>query len=303
MKKSTITIAAVTAALLASATAHAARACLVLSRHIPPYAEAAQGFRDGFGGEVAEFDMAGEISNGLSILPKLTSPECGVIGSVGSLATRFLKIRIVDKPIVYSMVLNPAGDGITGANITGVRLESSPAAALAGIKKIMPNAKKIGVIFNPTASSDYVAEAGKAAAAMGLAIVSAPAMTLSDALRSIAELANRSDILWMIPDAVSSSDSVFREMLRISLQKGIPIFALSQKHVADGALAALATDYSTNGLQAGRMAARAAGGNPPASMPSEYAQKQGWIINLRAAERYGIRLPDDIVKEAVEAIR
>ena len=107
----------------------------------------------------------------------------------------------------------------------------------------------------------------------------------------------------MIPDAITSSDAVFREMLRLSLQKGIPVFALAQKNVSDGALAALASDYLANGLQAGQIASRIAGGSIPSAVADEYARKVGWILNLKTAERLGIKIIKEIEQEAVEAYR
>jgi putative tryptophan/tyrosine transport system substrate-binding protein len=303
MKKTLSTLLLALLAWLAPAAASAATACLVLSRQIPPYAEAAKGFRAGFTGKVVEFDMGGDAVGGMAILPKIAEANCDVIAALGSPAIKFLKIRITDKPLVYAMVLNPAAEGVSGANITGVHLEPAPQTVLAGLKRIIPNAKRVGVLYSPAVSGSYIEAARKAAAGLGLSLTAAVAPTAGDAVRALDALASQADVLWMIPDAVTSSDSVFREMLRISLQKGVPIFALAQKNVSDGALAALATDYLTNGLQAGQIASRIAGGQAPSSIPDEYARKVGWFVNLKTAERLGIKILQDIEKEAVEAYR
>lgn len=290
-------------ALFAPSKAQAATACLVLSRKIPPYEEASKGFRAGFSGKVTDFDMQGGVEGGLAILPKIAAENCDVIGALGSPAAKFLKMRIMDKPLVFAMVLNPQAEGISGSNLTGVHLEPSPQASLAALKRILPNAKRIGVIYNQANSAAYIASAQKAAEGMGLELLASQAATSGEALRILPSVAEKSDVLWMVPDSSTSSDSVFREMLRLSIQRGLPIFALSQKHVSEGALATVATDYIANGMQAGQIAGRVAGGSNPAMIPSEYARKTGWFVNMKTAERMGISIPADIVKEAVEAYR
>ena len=303
MRRMMATALAFLVAALLLAAAAAATACLVLSRQIPPYAEAAKGFRAGFSGKVTEFDMGGSAEGGMAILPKIAEAHCDVVGAIGSPAVKFLKLRITDKPIVYAMVLNPAAEGISGANITGVHLEPAPQTVLAGLKRIIPNAKRVGVLYSPAISGDYIDAARKSASGLGLSLVAAAAPTSGEAVRGLETLAGQADVLWMIPDAITSSDAVFREMLRLSLQKGIPVFALAQKNVSDGALAALASDYLANGLQAGQIASRIAGGSIPSAVADEYARKVGWILNLKTAERLGIKIIKEIEQEAVEAYR
>lgn len=303
MRRIAVTTLALVALGFVPATSAAATACIVLSRQIPPYAEAAKGFRAGFGGKVTEFDMGGTPEGGLAILPKIAETNCDIVGALGSPAIKFLKLRVTDKPLVYAMVLNPAAEGISGANITGVHLEPAPQTVLAGLKRIAPNAKRVGVLYSPAVSSSYIDAARRAAGGLGLSLTAVAAPTSGEALRALEGLASQSDILWMIPDAVTSSDAVFREMLRLSLQKGIPIFALAQKNVSDGALAALASDYFSNGLQAGQIASRIAGGSIPSAIADEYAHKVGWYVNLKTAERLGIKILKEVEEDAVEAYR
>jgi len=290
-------------ALLAPSSALGATACLVMSRKIPPYEEASKGFRASFSGKVFDFDMKGSVDGGLSILPKMSEAGCDIIGALGSPAAKFLKIRVSDKPIVFAMVLNPAAEGIAGDNITGVHLEPSPQSILAGIKRILPNAKRVGVLYNSANSGRYIGDAQRAASGLGLELIARATKNTGEAIRLLSGIADKSDVILMVPDPQTSSDSVFREMLRLSIQQGVPIFALSQKHVSEGALATLATNYTSNGMQAGQIANRIAGGSNPGSISTEYANKAGWFVNLKAAERLGISVPDGIVREAVEAYR
>ena len=207
---------------------------------------------------------------------------------------------MAEKPIVYTMVLNPRAVVGVDQNITGVHLESSPRKSLETMRRLLPNISRVGVVYNPSLNEENMNEAHKIAKSMNVELVSISCKNIGEAIKAIPSLADRVDIMWMIPDAVTASSKVFEMMLATSLKRGVPLFALSRKHVSQGALAALSADYYENGRQAGRMASRIARGKSPSSIADEYSFKSRLVINLNTAKTLGLDLNQQIISEAAE---
>lgn len=278
-------------------------ACAVLSSDIKPYHEAMTGFKQAFRGEVEEMILGDDPDRAGEIADKISRSQCAVIVAMGSNALKFVKLRAAEKPIVFAMTLSPAATELAARNITGVFLDPSPKATLAAIKKVLPAANKVGVLYSRSASGDYLDDARRASAGLGITIVTAQAGTVGDAVRQIPTLMTQCDVMLMIPDSVTASQGAFEAMLSASLKGNVPIFALSQKHVSEGALAALASDYTENGKQAAEISHRVASGTAPSSIPYEAARKAGFVINMKAAKRMGITISPQVLTEAVEVYR
>jgi|GEM_PF-1691141 len=284
------------------ARATAQKACAVLSNDVKPYREAVQGFKQSFKGSVDEIVMPKDPSKASEILGRISGTGCDVVLTMGSSALKFLRLRLTDKPIVFAMTLSPSAAATKGLNITGVYLEPPPNLALSTIRRILPAARRVGVMHS-SSGSNYLDDARRYASGMGLELVSIPTPKISDAVRQSVNVATRCDVIWMIPDLVTSTKPVFKALLESSLRNNVPIFALAQKHVEGGALATLSTDYRANGTQAGVIANRIVAGTQARSITPEYSAKAGVILNEKTAKRLGISIPKMVVEEASQVYR
>ena len=69
------------------------------------------------------------------------------------------------------MVLNPSQIVPEAKNITGVQMMPSPAQQIDLIRKALPNATKIGVLYDPNHLTKFVRQAVDAARPLGLELV------------------------------------------------------------------------------------------------------------------------------------
>ncbi|MFH1829373.1 MAG: ABC transporter substrate binding protein [Pseudomonadota bacterium] len=289
--------------LLMPGLLYAQDACIVLSSDIKPYQEATKGFEKAFKGSTKEFILGTEESSPIEIMQAIKDQGCKVTVAMGSKALKFLKLRVADRPIVFAMTLSPSVKEALGRNITGVYLEPSPQDSLTAIHKLIPGASTIGILYSDSLSDDFLAKARSAANRMGLKLETMYVPSVADAVRAAPIICTKSDVLWMTPDPITSSRSSFEAMLTSSFQNKVPLFALSDKHVKGGAIAALSTDYMENGKQAGAMAQKVLQGTLPSAMPHEYARESGLIINLKTAEKLGFPISKSLLDEAVEVYR
>ena len=247
----------------------------------------------------------GDMPTASSIAQKFASEGLDLILGVATPTTQAVVKADTTTPIVFTAVTDPVGAGIvtdpeapTG-NVTGVSdmLPMQPHLDL--IKKIVPDVKTVGVLYNAGESnSQYlIKQEKKAAAAMGIKIVEATASNSSEVQAAAQSLVGRVDAISVLTDntVVSALESV----VKVCQQNDIPLIAGDTDSVKRGAVAAYAFDYKDLGVQAGYMAAQILSGTPISQIPVEYAKKLQLSVNPAAAKAMGVTLPADVTSQAV----
>jgi len=280
----------------------ASTACVVLSRDIKPYNESFKGFQKSYNGEIVEFNLHGSTKNAPEIIGKIRSSHCETLVSIGSLALKFLKLRTSKKPIIYLMSLNATPSKKDGRIITGVQLEASPHDTLKAISTLLPNIGKIGIIYTPGLTDWYIQDVVSSAKHMNLKIVAIEVNSIGETARSLPALFGSSDIVCMIPDAITSSKLSFEQMVSISFRMSVPIFGLSSKHVHRAALAALNTNYSEHGVAAGKIANRISQGHYSHTSKRQFVDQGDIVINFKTAKKLGLSFPKSTIKNAFKTI-
>ena len=156
-----------------------------------------------------------------------------------------------DIPIVYTAVSDPvvAGlakeDGSSVGNITGSSDVLPVEEQLKMIRQMMPDAKKIGILY-----------------------------TVVNALQTVLDKANGAKI---------------------------PVFGSEIEQVKSGCVASMGIDYYQLGIKTGKMAAKILKGEEKASdTPFITASKAELYVNTAAADKIGMTLDADYIKDAAE---
>jgi putative ABC transport system substrate-binding protein len=82
----------------------------------------------------------------------------------------------------------------------------------------------------------------------------------------------------------------------------MPVFGFLSGILDQGAMAVVARDYYDMGHDAGELAARVMRGEKPGAIPLKWATKSRLLLNRDAAKHCGVRLPEDVVKQAEKVI-
>ncbi|MFC5475253.1 ABC transporter substrate binding protein [Paraherbaspirillum soli] len=147
-----------------------------------------------------------------------------------------------DISVVVGGVLSvPEGDS---RNLTGISLTPDPALLFALLKKLLPGAKKVTVIYDPQHNEWLLKLAREAAKALGLELVVHEAHDLASAARlyeaAFAGADSRLDAVWLPQDATTvDEETILPLVLKESWNRGVPVFSSSFLHVKKGALFAL----------------------------------------------------------------
>jgi putative tryptophan/tyrosine transport system substrate-binding protein len=279
-----------TLAVLCPLPADAFNVIVVKSAELRPYQEALRGFRDACNCDVQELKLENGDEGG-TVLRK--SPDAVV--AIGT--TVFKKIRAIENlPVIYAMVMPSEADLSVRPNISGVSMDISPETYIASMRELFPNAKKIGLLYDPQHTAAFVAEAAKAVRAAGLELVDKQVRDPREIPGLLDGMRATIDVLWMVPDATVTAAEAVDYLLYFSFQNNVPIFSFSKKYVDMGAVAALDVDPYDMGTQAGEIVNRLKAGKTGAIRA--WARASHLTINSKVAAKMGLKIKDGIMKKA-----
>ena len=214
-----------------------------------------------------------------------------------------------DIPVVYSAVTDPVAAKLvktweaSGTNVTGVSDLSPLAKHLDLIRKVVPGAKRVGVIYSPgEANSVAIVDAlKKAVAPAGLTLVEAPAARTVDVASAAQSLAGKADVIYAPTD--NNVMSAFEGIVKVAQQARLPVVAADTDAVKRGAVAALGLNYYDLGRQTGKVVVRILQGETAGKIPSQVSSTFELHVNTIAAQKQGVVLADDLLKTAKVVVK
>ena len=120
---------------------------------------------------------------------------------------------------------------------------------------------------------------------------------LPEAMKS---LAKRIDVLWGIVDAVVLSPETAQAVLLFSFRNDIPFVGLSAAWAKAGAIYALDWDYEDVGKQCGELALKVLNGARAGGIAPVFPRKLTYALNLKTVRHMKVRIPDSLVRGAVQ---
>ncbi|MDH3973439.1 MAG: ABC transporter substrate-binding protein [Deltaproteobacteria bacterium] len=290
---------------IGSSPSHGAKAChiaVVLTDDSKPYNEALSGFYEGLkAGNIdcraSEYVLNGE--NRQEIIAALVSFKPDFVHTIGTTATRITRDKIKDRPIIFSMALNPVASGLvksmksSGNNLTGASLDVPHLVQFKRIKKKLPSIRRIGVLYSEVQTGVVVADAERAADALGIKLVKARIESPADVPRELNKLIGKIDILWSVADTQVFTRETLREILLVTLRNKIPLVGPGPSFVRSGALFAFNPDEKSVGRQAAIIAEKVLAGKKPSQIPVTAPEKVELMINEDIFDVLGVDIKPD----------
>ncbi len=212
-----------------------------------------------------------------------------------------------DIPVIYTAVSDPVGaglaneDGTPVGNITGTSDALAVDAQLEMIRKILPDAKKIGIIYTTSEANSVstIAQYKEAAGNYGFEIVDSGINTIADVDLAAADLVTKVDCITNLTD--NTVVSALQTVIAKATDAGIPVFGSEVEQVKAGCVASMGLEYYELGKQTGHMAAKVLKGEAKASeINYEVITEPSLYINTAAADKVNLVLDDDFVASAYE---
>ena len=170
-------------------------------------------------------------------------------------------------------------------------------------KKIQPNLKRLGIIYNPGEVNGVkiIKELEKVCASLDLVLVKQTVTRTGDVPQAAAKLAANVDAIFISNDNTALSG--FQSIIKAALDAKKPVYVSDTDEVEKGAVAALGPNQFEVGQQTGRMIVRALNGEDLGEIPVEFPKKTELYINLTAAKNVGLKIPQDLIFSATQVIQ
>lgn len=285
-----------------AAAAGEARIAVFVSYDAAPVEAVLAGFKEHLGrqGTAAVYEIYPlHEADDLAARPPAAVRQDGtrLILALGSLALETAGREAAGIPVVAAMVLREA-DIRRAGNATGVFLEFPLETRFAWLRRLLPEARRVGVVYNPQENRETIEAARKVAAGMGLELVAREVSAPPELPGALESLANGADVLWGISDSVIVTPQTARSLLLFSFRNRIPFIGLSAAWVKAGAFYALDRDYRDLGRQCAELALQVLAGAEAGSLPPLAPRRVSYSLNLKTAEQMKIKVPSALRRGA-----
>ncbi|MGC9459490.1 ABC transporter substrate-binding protein [Vibrio genomosp. F10] len=317
MKASKILATAIIAstALLSSASIMAKTAKVAVSQIVehPALDATRQGLLDGLKakgyeeGKNLEFDYKtaqGNPAIAVQIARQFIGENPDVLVGIATPTAQALVAATRNIPIVFTAVTDPVGAKLVktlekpGKNVTGLSDLSPINQHVELIKEILPEAKSIGVVYNPgEANAVALVELLKESAkAQGLEVIEATALKSADVQSATQAIAAKSDVLYAPTD--NTVASAIEGMILAANQAKTPVLGGATSYVEKGAIASLGFDYYQVGYQTADYVVAILEGSKPGDLDVKIAKGSDLVVNPAAAKKIGIAIPQSVLDRA-----
>ena len=284
------------------------KVALVESRHLKAYDAAKVGFVQemgmrGLDVEMVSYTLESKSSSPVDLSQFVSETGADMVLALGTDAARAARDANLHAPSVFSMVSEPGQSGLLnldgqGTPMTGVSLDVPIREQFGSLLEVVPAAKRIGVIYNPGESQFIVDEAESIANLMGLGLVTVAVYSEAEVANALSTLRPKIDALWLVSDRIVLTTQSLQYVFLFAFQTNLPLMGLSDHFVKMGALVAVGPDYEDIGRQSAELAAQVLAGRNAAEVPVASPRKVLLSLNLRTAEIIGLRIPENVVKQA-----
>ena len=241
----------------------------------------------------------------------LVQRQPAVIVAGGPPAVLAAKAATASIPVVFVTGADPIKFGFVnsfnkpGGNITGIWMVTTILAAkrLQLIHELLPKARSIGLLVNPTSpvAEPQIRDAQSAAGSLGLSVNVLKAVTEDDFEGVFAALIQQhADALLVSADPFLSSRR--EHLVALAARHAIPTLYEFRDFVEAGGLISYGTVFPEGYYKGGIYAGRVLRGVKLGDLPVEQMDKLELVINLKTAKTLGIDIPPNVLALADEVI-
>ncbi|HBM80078.1 MAG TPA: ABC transporter substrate-binding protein [Clostridiaceae bacterium] len=269
---------------------------------------ASKNFKDGENIEIDYQNAQGDAPTAQTIAQNFVSGKKDIILAIATPTAQAAYNATKDIPILITAVTDPVKSGLAkswdkpGTNVTGTSDAAPVQKQFELLKKLVPNSKKVGVLYNTseTNSELQVNDVKAISPKFGLEVVPVGITSTNDIPQALDSLLSKVDVLYIPTD-----NMIVSAMPIISarcIEEKMPIIGAEEGTVNKGALATEGIDYYKLGFQTGLVAVDVINGEKPSDIPITTLKDAQLIINEDTASKLGINIPDDL-KEGAKIVK
>jgi ABC-type uncharacterized transport system substrate-binding protein len=239
-------------------------------------------------------------------------PVAAIVASGGPNVMSAAKQASTTVPIVFISGEDPVRAGLVaslahpGGNLTGINFFNRELAGkqLEFLRELMPSAKRIAVLVNPTdarVTEGTLRDVEPAARAKGLQIQVVHASTSREIDAAFAAFAReRPDALFIAADPFFASRRL--QLSLLAMRHALPAVYSGREYAEVGGLITYGSDITDAYRRAGVYVGRILKGAKPDDMPVIQVDKLELIVNVQSARALGLTVPQSLLIAADDVI-
>ena len=266
---------------------------------------ASKGYKEGQNIVYDRQNAQADQSNLQNIAHRFVNNKVNLICAIATPAAQTVANVTSDIPIVATAVTDyktaklVKDNAKPGTNVTGTTDMNPVEQQLDLLLKLVPNAKSVGTIYcsSEVNSQLQIDILKKAAAAKGVTVKEATVSNVNDIQQAARSLLGKVQAVYVPTDNVLAS--AMPTLISVTEEAKLPVICGEGGMVKAGGVATLGVDYYKLGFQAGEMAADILGGkSKPADMAIQAQKEFKAMVNVKEAEKIGLKVPEDVLKGA-----
>ncbi len=268
------------------------------------------GYEDGKTIKVDFKSAQGNFGTAQQIVRQFVGDQPDVIVPITTPTSQAAVAATKDIPIVFTTVTDPVKAQVVprldkpGGNVTGVSDVVPTARQLNIVKEIVPNLKKLGLVYDPSLPNavSTVESIKKIAPQMGFATVDSPAMGLNNVTTAGQALIGKVDAIFVPND--TTVYAVFEALVKICQDGQTPLFTAERRSVQRGAVATVGFDFKQMGMITAGVIDKVLKGTKPGDMDvvlmENVPNALQLYVNKESAAKMGVTIPPDTLKRAAQ---
>jgi putative ABC transport system substrate-binding protein len=257
-----------------------------------------QGYKRGVNLDIRVESAQANSALAAQIAAKFVGQEADVVVGVATISAQsFAKYARENKvKLVFSSVTDPLQADLVqsldkpGHNTSGVSNFVALEPQIELFKKIQPNLKRLGFLYNPSEANSLSVrkKLEELCPKVGITLIVQVAHKTAEVAQAATKLAANVDAIFISND--NTALSALQTIIKVATHVKIPVYVSDTDAVEAGALAALGPNQYQVGLQTAQMIARALKGEDLGTIAVEFPRNTELYLNEEAAQKIGIEL-------------
>jgi putative ABC transport system permease protein len=250
-----------------------------------------------------ERNAQGDIPTLSLIMREFVQQGATQVATLSSIATQTAMKVITDRPIVFGAVANPyvinAGTSPTShrPNVTGAEIPLPVDSALSTAQSTFPQVAAWGTLFDPADpfAEHYLGVVKRKAEQLGIKLVTVACTSPQDIAPGVQALrAQGAGGIMQIPSIMIGGG--FPALIKQARELRMPVVVSNTGY--PGAPLSLGASFRDNGYAQGLLMIRVLRGESPANIPFRVSANPEMVVDLKAAEDFGVTIPPEVIERA-----
>ena len=243
----------------------------------------------------------GDFNIAQSIADNIISQKYDYVVTISTPALQVMSQYNKKIPHIFGAVTDPYTLGVAKnpkehqANITGVATFQPIQKTFEIMRRLFPNAKKVGIVWNPSeaCSQACTQKAREFASKYNFTLIEVTVNNTSEVIDAANSLIDKKIDLFLT-SGDNTVNLAIRTLANMFTKKYIPYFTNTSSDVELGVFCTVGADYYEVGKELGNMALKVLNGGNPKDIPINNFLPEKVSINQNLVKKYNVKIPNDI---------